>query len=98
MAANESRRPLSRNPEAAECPLPAVRGRGVGKAMLARLAQIAIAEGCSRLEWDVLHWNEPAINFYHRMGAVAQKSWHTMRVAGEPLHRLAAHAPQTEEA
>lgn len=69
---------------------PALRQRGIAKALLTRLAQIAIEEGCPRLEWDVLEWNEAAIAVYHRLGARTQTEWRIMRVAGEALHRLAA--------
>jgi GNAT superfamily N-acetyltransferase len=71
---------------------PSLRQQGIGKALLARLAQIAINEGCPRLEWDVLNWNEPAIAVYQRLGAKMQTEWRIMRLAGEPLHALAAHA------
>lgn len=69
---------------------PALRQRGIGKALLAQLARIAVDEGCGRLEWDVLHWNEPAIAVYHRLGARMQTEWRIMRLSGEPLHALAA--------
>jgi GNAT superfamily N-acetyltransferase len=69
---------------------PAARGRGIGKALLARLARIALDEGCPRLEWDVLNWNEPAIAVYRRIGATIQTEWSIMRLAGEPLRVLAA--------
>ena len=69
---------------------PAMRGHGIGKALLARLARIALDEGCPRLEWDVLNWNEPAIAVYRRIGATIQTEWSIMRLAGEPLHALAA--------
>lgn len=68
---------------------PAQRWKGIGKALLARLARIAVDEGCPRLEWDVLDWNEPAIAVYHRIGAKMQTEWRIMRLAGEPLHDLA---------
>lgn len=68
---------------------PALRQKGIGKALLARLARIAIDEGCPRLEWDVLDWNEPAIAVYHRLGAKMQTEWRIMRLAGDPLHSLA---------
>ncbi len=61
---------------------PAHRGTGLGKALVARIAQIALDEGCTRLEWDVLTWNEPAIGFYHRLGATTQEDWRIMRVSG----------------
>jgi GNAT superfamily N-acetyltransferase len=69
---------------------PALRGRGIGKALLARLASIAIEQGCLRLEWDVLDWNEPAIAVYRRIGATMQNEWRVMRLAGEALAKLAA--------
>src|SRR5579875_688010 len=69
---------------------PALRQRGIAKALLARLARIAVDEGCPRLEWDVLEWNEAAIAVYHRIGARMQTEWRIMRVAGEALRTLAA--------
>jgi GNAT superfamily N-acetyltransferase len=71
---------------------PALRGKGIGRALLTRLAQIAVAEGCPRLEWDVLNWNEPAIAVYHRIGARMQTEWRIMRLSGEALHALASQA------
>ena len=68
---------------------PALRGHGIGKALLAALARVALDEGCSRLEWDVLTWNEPALNFYARIGAAVQDEWRIMRVSGEALTTLA---------
>lgn len=69
---------------------PAMRGRGVGGALLARMARIAVDEGCPRLEWDVLAWNTPAIAVYERVGANVQTEWRIMRVADEKLRALAA--------
>ncbi len=69
---------------------PSLRGKGIGRALLTRLAQIAIDEGCPRLEWDVLDWNEPAIAVYEKIGARMLTEWRIMRLAGEPLHTLAA--------
>ena len=69
---------------------PALRGHGIGKALLAHLAKVAVDEGCSRLEWDVLTWNEPAIRVYERIGGKTQTEWRIMRLAGEPLRALAA--------
>jgi GNAT superfamily N-acetyltransferase len=69
---------------------PAYRGRGIGKALLAHLAQVAIDEGCPRLEWDVLAWNQLAIDFYHAQGAVMLNEWRIMRVADSELRNLAA--------
>ena len=71
---------------------PTHRGQGIGKALLRHLAQIAIDEGCPRLEWDVLAWNQPAIDFYHSQGAIMLNEWRIMRVADEALRTLAAPA------
>ena len=68
---------------------PEFRGRGVGKALLARLAQIAVERQCGRLEWAVLDWNEPAIKFYRSLDAQAMDEWTTFRLAGDALHALA---------
>lgn len=69
---------------------PEHRGRGIGKALLKRVAQIAVERGCGRLEWAVLDWNEPAIRFYEILGAEAQSEWVTYRVTGNALARLGA--------
>ena len=71
---------------------PAARGRGVGRALLATLSQLAIERGCRRLEWWVLDWNEPAISFYRSLGAEAMDEWTVFRLSGERLVRLAAEA------
>ena len=68
---------------------PAKRGQGIGKALLAHLARIAVEQGCPRLEWDVLTWNQPAIDVYEAIGATTQEGWRIMRLAGEPLQILA---------
>ena len=68
---------------------PGFRGRGMGKAMLARLARLARERCCGRLEWSVLDWNEPSIRFYESLGAVAMDEWTVHRVTGEALDRLA---------
>lgn len=67
---------------------PAMRGKGFGKAMLVRLAQIAVERGCGRFEWAVLNWNEPAIKFYKNLGALPQDDWTVYRVTGEALQKL----------
>ena len=69
---------------------PAFRGKGIGKALLTRVAQIAVAEGCPRLEWSVLDWNTPAVDFYRSLGAHSMSEWTIMRVSGEALARLGA--------
>lgn len=65
------------------------RGSGMGKALLRRLAQIAVEQNCGRFEWSVLDWNEPAIGFYRRMGAVPQDEWTTFRLSGAQLKAVA---------
>ncbi len=65
------------------------RGVGIGKALLRYLAGVAVAEGCPRLEWDVLEWNTPAIGFYEAIGAEMLVEWRIMRVSGEKLGVLA---------
>ena len=72
---------------------PAFRGQGIGKALLARLAQLAIDRRCARLEWAVLDWNESAIDFYRHLGAREMHDWTVYRVSGEALARLAAGTP-----
>jgi GNAT superfamily N-acetyltransferase len=69
---------------------PELRGRGIGKALLQRVAAIAVERGCARLKWAVLDWNTPAIDFYRVMGAEIQHEWLYVRLQGEPLERLAA--------
>ncbi len=66
-----------------------VRGKGAGKALLARLATIAVANGCARFEWSVLDWNEPAIGFYKSIGASPMNEWTVFRVEGDALAKLA---------
>jgi len=72
--------------------LPEYRGRGYGKALLRRLASIAKAEGCGRLEWWCLDWNQPSIEFYKRMGARPMDEWTVFRVSGPALDALAEEA------
>ena len=69
--------------------LPEHRGAGVGRALLAHLARLAVERGCGRLEWWVLDWNEPAIRFYRSLGAVPMDEWTVFRVTGDALTRLA---------
>ncbi|MCK9520086.1 MAG: GNAT family N-acetyltransferase [Dehalococcoidia bacterium] len=71
---------------------PELRGQGFGRALLVRLAQIAVERGCARLEWSVLDWNEPAIGFYRALGAIAMDEWTTYRLTGEALESLGRSA------
>lgn len=68
---------------------PAARGSGIGKALLERLALLAVERGCARFEWWVLDWNEPAIGFYQSIGARLMDEWTVMRVDGAALTELA---------
>jgi GNAT superfamily N-acetyltransferase len=67
---------------------PAHRGRGLGKALLARLAEEAVARGLARVEWAVLDWNEPSIGFYRSLGATSMDGWTTFRLDGEALRSV----------
>lgn len=71
---------------------PEARGSGLGKALLAHLARLAVERDCARLEWSVLDWNSPAIGFYQALGARAMDEWTVMRMDGEALARLGANA------
>jgi len=68
---------------------PHLRGKGIGKALLIKLAQIAIERNCGRFEWSVLDWNEPSINFYKSLGASPMDEWTIYRVTGDKLKKLA---------
>jgi len=68
---------------------PAYRGRGYGKALLKRLAQITVERGCGRLEWACLDWNQPSIEFYRSLGAVPMDGWTTYRLTGDTLRKMA---------
>jgi len=65
------------------------RRRGFGGALLAHVAKLAVARHCGRLEWSVLDWNEPAVNFYKKLGAMPMNEWTVFRVTGEKLNQLA---------
>ena len=69
--------------------LPEYRGKGYGKALLKRLAGIAVERGCGRLEWWCLDWNRPSIEFYRSLGAEPMDEWTTYRLTGETLRKLA---------
>ncbi|MBS7663018.1 GNAT family N-acetyltransferase [Pseudomonas lalucatii] len=68
---------------------PAARGAGLGKALLTRLASLAVERGCGRLDWGVLNWNEPALGFYRSLGARPQDGWTNYRLSGAALRALA---------
>jgi GNAT superfamily N-acetyltransferase len=68
---------------------PHLRGKGIGFALLAQLANIARERGCGRLEWQVLDWNEPSIQFYKKLGAAPKDEWTTFRLTGAELEKLA---------
>jgi GNAT superfamily N-acetyltransferase len=69
---------------------PAFRGRGIGKALLVRLARLALERDCRRFEWAVLDWNRPARDFYEALGAESNPSWVNYRITGKALERLAS--------
>ena len=68
---------------------PEFRGDGLGKALLLHLAKIANARGCGRMEWTVLDWNEPAMGFYKKLGAVPLDDWRICRLTGAALQQYA---------
>jgi GNAT superfamily N-acetyltransferase len=73
---------------------PQLRGLGIGKALLERVAAIAVESGCQRLQWAVLDWNTPAIDFYRSMGGDFLDEWRTVRMTGDALKRLAGATAQ----
>jgi GNAT superfamily N-acetyltransferase len=68
---------------------PAARGRGIGLALMAALAKVCIDRDYGRFEWSVLDWNEPALGFYRKLGAVPMETWTVQRLTGEALRALA---------
>lgn len=72
---------------------PSQRGTGLGKAMLSRLAALARERQCGRFEWSVLDWNQPAIDFYEKLGATVLPDWRIVRMTGEAIDRLADAVP-----
>ena len=74
--------------------LPEHRGKGYGKAILQKLAAIAVERGCGRLEWWCLDWNKPSIDFYRSLGAEPMSDWTVYRLTGETLNSL-AETPET---
>lgn len=73
---------------------PEYRGKGYGKALLKKLAQIAVERGCGRLEWWCLDWNRPSIDFYRSLGAEAMDEWTVYRIAGNTLQELGGAEPE----
>ncbi len=69
---------------------PEFRGRGIGRSLLVKLAQLAVERGYGRLEWSVLNWNEPAIGFYKGLGAKPLDEWTGYRLTGDALTQVAA--------
>ncbi len=69
--------------------LPEARGKGVGRAFFRFLAKEAVRQGCGRMEWVVLNWNQLAIDFYDRLGATRMEDWHTYRLTADDLQRVA---------
>ncbi len=76
---------------------PAHRGLGIGKQLLIALARIARERDCARMEWSVLDWNQPAIDFYRALGAEARDQWTTYRLSGAALDALAARAVEAND-
>ena len=68
---------------------PECRGKGYGKALLRKLASLAVDRGCGRMEWWCLDWNQPSIDFYRSLGAEPMNEWTVYRLTGETLERLA---------
>ena len=68
---------------------PEYRGKGYGKALLKKLAEIAVERGCGRLEWSCLDWNKPSIDFYLSLGAEQMSDWTTYRITGDTLRKMA---------
>jgi GNAT superfamily N-acetyltransferase len=73
--------------------LPEFRKQGIGKALLRRVAGLAVERGCARLQWDVLEWNKLALDFYRSLGAVTLDEWRIMRITGAALNALAEPKP-----
>ncbi len=71
------------------------RGKGYGKALLARLAAIAMHRGCQRFEWACLDWNTPSIDFYKSLGAISMDGWTTFRLCGPALAEMASQDKET---
>jgi GNAT superfamily N-acetyltransferase len=72
------------------------RGKGYGEALLRYVARVAVDRGCGRFEWSVLDWNQRAIDFYKKLGALPMHAWTIFRVTGEALNRLALKSKDDE--
>ncbi len=72
---------------------PQFRKKGIGKALLAYLAKVAVEKGCGRYQWQVLDWNTPALEFYKSLGAQVMQEWLTLRVTGDSLRKLGEQTP-----
>lgn len=68
---------------------PHLRGKGIGKLLLAYLGKLAVERNCGRIEWSVLNWNEPAIQFYKKVGAHPMSGWTVFRIAGDSIQKIA---------
>ena len=77
--------------------LPSHRGQGHGKALLQALAKLAVERRCARLEWSVLDWNTPSIDFYKALGAVPQSDWTIFRLTGSALDQLCGSSSNSNE-
>jgi GNAT superfamily N-acetyltransferase len=77
---------------------PEFRGKGIGRALLAHLAKVAVRENCGRYVWQVLDWNTPSIEFYKSLGAKLMREWLTMRVEDVALENMAAQDKGATEA
>ncbi|MET3370569.1 GNAT family N-acetyltransferase [Arthrobacter sp. M2012083] len=78
--------------------VPDARGEGHGKALLQYLATTAVERGYARVEWSVLNWNEPSINFYKNLGAFPMEEWSTFRLTGDALQAFGANVSEAKEA
>lgn len=73
---------------------PASRGKGIGTALLKKVCEIALERGCVRVDWNVLHWNKVARNFYDNLGAAYLDEWRLYRLTGQPLLEFAGKKPE----
>ena len=75
---------------------PTHRGRGYGKQLLLAVARLAVARDCGRMEWSVLDWNQPSIDFYESLGAVAMREWTIYRLTGQQLRDAGHSSPRSK--